>query len=249
VDREATPEEVDFEGLNGRINVRQAVFRVTPRIGRDYQFQLALEDPAPSVTNGSGVSRVPDLVATARMDPTEQIHMKLALIARQIRATPDTELELTTNQESATGYGLSISGRAEFPRFGSRDSVFFQVNGGRGIGRYINDLASVGSFDGIIDPETGEMELIDVFAGYVSYQHWWGPTSRSNLTFGWVDLDNPNFVEDSFYRRTLRSSLNYMWTPMPRMDLGAEFLWGERQNEDGSNGDATQIQFAAKYLF
>ena len=246
VDTQASPEEVDFEGLNGRVNVRQALVRLTPSIGRKYEFQLSLEDPNPSVTNGNGVSRTPDVIGSARMQWTQNIHAKMALLLRQVRATANTG---DFGQESEFGFGVTLSGRAEFPRFGARDAVFFQVNGGRGIGRYINDLNSVGEFDGVINPVDGELELIDVFAGYLSYQHWWREEARSNITFGWVYLNNPGFVDGSFYQQTRRASANFLWSPMHRVDLGAEFLWGERENEDGSSGTATQLQFVGKYYF
>ena len=82
----------------------------------------------------------------------------------------------------------------------------FQLNAGNGIGRYVNDLKSVGSFDGIFNPANGKLKLFDVVAGYVSWQHWWlGSSSlRSNFTLGVVEVDNPDFVEGDAYKRTLR---------------------------------------------
>ena len=52
------------------------------------------------------------------------------------------------------------------------------------------------------------MELFDVLAGYVSYQHFWGKTMRSNFTLGVVDIDNPSFVGPDAYQRTIRVSTN-----------------------------------------
>ena len=72
---------------------------------------------------------------------------------------------------------------------------------------------------------------------------------RSNFTFGAVEVDNPDFVSGDAYKRTLRFAANLMWSPTPRIDLGAEYLWGNRENEDGENGDATQIQLGARYRF
>jgi hypothetical protein len=40
----------------------------------------------------------------------------------------------------------------------------FQLNAGNGIGRYVNDLKSVGSFDGIFNPANGKLKLFDVVA-------------------------------------------------------------------------------------
>jgi hypothetical protein len=37
--------------------------------------------------------------------------------------------------------------------------------------------------------------------------------------------------------------------PTSRVDIGSEVLWGMRENEDGSDGDATQAQLAVKYRF
>jgi len=59
--------EIDFEGLNGRINVRQAQVRFQPRVGRRYELAVSLEDPAPQVTGGEGVSRLPDIVASGQL--------------------------------------------------------------------------------------------------------------------------------------------------------------------------------------
>ena len=195
--------------------------------------------------NGQGITRTPDIIASARFHPHERLHMKLALIARQIRG----QLE-RGSAEQELGGGATVSGRITTPLLDERDSVLFQLNAGNGIGRYVNDLASVGSFDGVFNLETGELELFEIVAGYVSYQHWWGRNNmRSNFTFGVVEVDNPDFVSGDAYKRTLRFSSNLMWSPTPRIDVGTEYLWGNRKNENGDNNDATQIQVMARYRF
>ena len=245
VDTDSTPEEIDFEGLNGRVNVRQAQVRLFPRVGERYEFELSAEDPNPLVANGEGVTRFPDIVATGRLNWGSRLHFKVGGLYRQVRANWE---QAPSETEKKTGYGFQVSGRFDAGWFDRRDSILFQVNGGKGIGRYVNDLRSVGNFDGIFDAD-GSLKLIDVVAGYVSGQHWWGETMRSNLTFGFVRLDNPGFVEDNFYKKTWRLSGNLLWSPTPRITLGGELLWGLRENEDGSDGDASQVQFAARYNF
>ena len=247
VDAQATPEEVDFEGLNGRINVRQAQVRVMPHIGREFEFQLSLEDPNPQIDNGEGVSRVPDLIASARFQLREALHFKVAAMVRQIRGQWDGD---PGNTQKDTAWGLTLSGKFDFPLFDDRDSILFQFSGGNGLGRYVNDLKSVGSFDGRFDPVTGELELIDVLAGYISAQHWWGETLRSNFThrLRGCRLFGCGRSERLSAHRAVAST-NMFWSPTPRIDLGGEFLWGKRENQDGNDGDATQVQFAAKYRF
>ena len=249
MDTDASPEEVDFEGLNGRINVRQAQVRLMPTRGKEYGLELSLEDPNPQVQDGQGVTRSPDLVVAGRFDPRERLHLKVGLIGRQIRAQANPGFGIGVSKKYA--WGATVSGRLITPAFDKRDSLMFQLNRGNGIGRYINDLSSVGSYDGIFNPANGDLQLFDVLAGYVSWQHWWGgPRSlRSNYTLGFVNVDNPGFVEGDAYKKTIRLSTNLFWTPTPRIDVGAEYLWGRRENEDGENGDAAQIQMMARYRF
>ena len=78
VDTNATPEGVDFEGLNGRINVRQSQVRFSPRIGEDFQALLALEDPNPQLQNGSGVTRLPDIVLAGSFTPNVKLPKRTA---------------------------------------------------------------------------------------------------------------------------------------------------------------------------
>lgn len=245
VDRSSSPEEVDFEGLNGRINVRQAQFRFQPGFGSKYEMAISLEDPSPEVQGGSGVSQVPDFVISGRVNLRNNFHTRLALLLRQVRAQPDSNPDDVVKEY---GYALQLSSKVDFPLFDQRDKIMFQLNAGKGYGRYVNDLNSVGNFDGIFDVN-GDLELIDVLSGYVSAQHWWRGSLRSNLTFGYVELNNPSFVEGEFYKRTTRVSGNLFWSPTPRFDVGAELLWGEKETEDGEQGTASQFQFAARYLF
>lgn len=254
VDTQATPEEVDFEGLNGRINVRQSQVRYSPRIGEDFQLELSLEDPNPQIQNGNGVTRIPDVVLAGRFSPHQRLHLKAALLGRQIRGQESTsngtggEVE-TGGVDKSYAWGLSLSGSVAMPTFDSRDKFLVQLNRGNGIGRYVNDLNSIGNYDGIFNPNTGELELFNVFAGYGSAQHWWGDTLRSNFTLGFVDINNPGFIDGDAYKRTIRASANILWNPTPRIDTGLEYLWGRRENKDGDHGDAQQIQMMMRYLF
>ena len=245
MDPDASPEEIDFEGLNGRINVRQAQFRYMPSLGEQYELQFALEDPNPEIQNGSGITRTPDVILAGRFFSYKRLHTKLSLIAREIRGQSNSG-----DAEKEFAWGTSLSGSAATPRFDARDKLLFQLNYGNGIGRYVNDLSSIGNFDGIFQNDTNELQLFHVTAGYISWQHWWGINElRSNFTLGSVEVDNPGYLDGDAYQRTLRISSNLLWSPIPRIDVGGEYLWGQRENEDGEEGNAAQLQFAVKYRF
>jgi hypothetical protein len=42
---------------------------------------------------------------------------------------------------------------------------------------------------------------------------------------------------------------NLVWSPIDHMDIGGEYLWGQRDNKNGDVGTARRIQFSTKYLF
>ena len=251
VDTNATPEGVDFEGLNARINVRQSQVRFSPQFGESFSLELSLEDPNPQIQNGSGITRIPDFVVAGRFQPHDRLHLKAALLGRQIRGQEQVPSgsDSDGNIDKQYAWGYSLSGSFNTPYFDYRDKFLFQLNKGNGIGRYVNDLSSIGNYDGIFNQATGELQLFNVFTTYGSLQHWWGNTSRSNFTLGYVDINNPGFIEGDAYKRTIRASANFMWNPIANMDTGIEYLWGRRENKDGEHGDAQQIQLMLRYMF
>ena len=112
MDVESSPEELDFEGINGRINVRQAQLRFFPQIGEQWNLAVALEDPRPNVTGGDGVSQFPDVVASIRRTWFDRWHVKSSIILRNLQARQASN---TSNKQTELGWGLSLSGRVAAP--------------------------------------------------------------------------------------------------------------------------------------
>jgi hypothetical protein len=48
---------------------------------------------------------------------------------------------------------------------------------------------------------------------------------------------------------TNRWSLNLTWSPIPRVDLVTEFLFGNRTNKDGQKGGSSQLQLGTNFRF
>lgn len=40
-----------------------------------------------------------------------------------------------------------------------------------------------------------------------------------------------------------------VWSPIERMSLGAEYVWGRREDESGDAGTLNRLQFSAKYMY
>jgi cell pole-organizing protein PopZ len=240
MDVEASPEELDFEGINGRINVRQAQLRWFPQIGEDWNLAVSVEDPAPDVTGGDGVSQIPDI------NVLNEWSVQGSLLLRTLRARWDLD---PSRKEDATGWALSVSGRRPFTKWDDRDNLMFQLNYGKGYGRYVNDLSTVGGQDAVFNDDTGDLAALPVLSSYIAFQHWWHDQLRSTFNASFVNIDNKDFQPGDAYDRTVRMSGNIIYSPTPRIDVGGELLWGLRRDKDGSDGDASQFQASFRYRF
>ena len=258
-DPEAEPDGIDFEGLNAISMVRQPQVRYTRRLGERLKAAIAFEEANPSLTGATGVNQVPDLVVRLRWDPkdahfsfgllTEGSHIQTAILVRQLRGEIDTPPGESRETLSTLGYGINLSGVVPAPWARERDRFRWAWNAGEGIGRYISDLSAVGGQDAYYDPEADALDALPIASAYLGFEHWWRPQVRSTLTAGYVWVDNLDSQPAEAFKRTERFSLNLAWSPIPRLDLVAEFLWGRRFNLDRQSGSAGQLQLGGSFRF
>jgi hypothetical protein len=257
-DPEAEPDGIDFEGLNAIALFRQPLVRWTKLFGSEFSLAAAIENPAPDITNAKGVSQVPDLVVRGRWEPAEGrkgplgliarqgVHVNLALLFRQIRGEP---LDQPNTTLSTGGFGAGVSGRLTAPWEEENGQVTFSAYAGSGIGRYITDLGTLGGQDAYFDPETNTITALPVFAWYLGYERRWDAKLRSTFTYGSVLVNNIDAQPGSAFHITNRWSLNLTWSPIPRVDLVSEFLFGNRTNKDGQRGSSNQLQLGTNFRF
>jgi len=251
MNNEAQPEGIDFEGLNGNIFARQPQLRYRIQKSEKNSYFLSLEDPRPSVTDGNAISQFADMVGAFRRSG-EHGHFRVSAVLRQLRVRSEDDIQKT----GATGWGAALSGRINFLKH-NEDNLLYELSYGNGHGRYINDLNAEGGQDAIYDPVTNRLETLPAFSTFVAYQHWWGEVGnrlgfdnlRTTVVASLVDVNNLDIQPDNAYHRTFRASINLMWSPLTVIDIGAEYLWGQRTDKNRESGSASQFQFAAKYRF
>jgi hypothetical protein len=232
------PETLDFQGPNGSQQTRQPLVRWARDFGENFTFWAAVEEPDSSIENGEGLTRWPDGVLALNYHDGWG-HLKPAVLLRDIRGKSSGG-----SAQSEFGWGASLSSTINLPILAKKDNLKFQLVYGRGIGRYMNDS---GVNDGVFEGEN--LKPLPVFSGFGALEHWWIEGLRSSAVFGWVDIDNQGVEPDNALSRTLYLAGNLIWSPIKQMDLGGEILWGQRKNKDGFKGDATRVQFSAKYKF
>ena len=246
MDSRSRPEDLDFEGINGQVMLRQPQIRYFPKIGQSWHLLVSAEDPTAVIENGQGLSQMPDLIASVEKTWFDDWHIKSSLLLRKMSGDCDC---LDGESDSTRGWALSISGMTNVTRWDSRDNAQIQLTYGQGHSRYINDLGSIGAADAVFDESTGKLTAVESFAMYIAFQKWWTSNMRSNFNYGFVSVKNIPFASPTAYRETNRLIANIIWSPIARIDLGAQILSGSRINEDKERGTALQIQLSAKYRF
>ena len=86
----------------------------------------------------------------------------------------------------------------------------------------------------------------------ISYQHWWTPTLRSTIDFGVVHQDVPLGLigrlasggPTGVNKELVNVHVNLIWSPVPFINTGIEYLWGHRQTAFNQKGDENILEFA-----
>jgi len=233
----ALPEALDFVGpAESTTFIRQSMIRYTTG-----NLELALENPQTFVSGGDrDLSTVPDLIARYTFKLDGGSYVKLAGLVRSLKIQDDS----SGSQADATAYGISAS--AKFV-FGSGGDLRAMVNYGDGIGRYVGLGFTP---DGVRNPITGEIETAESVSYFVAYRHLWNDKWRSNIMYGTNSIDYENDLTAASLNDNASSfHFNVIHNVLPKLDVGAEIIWGEREVVNGTDGDFTRFMLSAKYAF
>jgi hypothetical protein len=245
MDPNALPEAVDFIGVtDGTVFVRQAQLRYTSG-----GFAVALENPHTTVTPYQGGSAqlspdhnvMPDLTARYTWKG-DWGFFGVAGLLRQLR-TDGRNDALPSGTSTATAGGVSVMGKAVL---GSNDDLRYSATVGKGIGRYL--AFGLGS-DVVVDAN-GELNALDGYGGFVAWRHVFSPKVRTNLMYSAAMFDNDKAITGfGVTERAQSLHANLIYSPFPKLDIGAELIFGQRALEDDREGDLRRIHTSVKYSF
>ena len=235
MDVAALPDAVDFVGpTDGTVFVRQAQLRYTQG-----PWSFSVENPQTTVTPyrtgtrfNSGDNALPDV--TARwLTKGDWGHFTVAGMVRQFKLLDETD----------TGASVSVSGKFNL---GKSDDIRYAVNAGQGIGRYL--AFGVGS--DVVTEADGDISALDGYGGFVAWRHVFSPKVRTNLMYSASHFDNDAaFTGFGVTERTQSMHANVIYSPFPKLDLGAELIYGQRSLEDDREGDLKRLHTSVKYAF
>ncbi len=219
--------------------------------GDAFGYDIALEQPETTLTDASGGQvlpgddQVPDLIARLHYSDGWG-KVAAAVVLRQIRQDQATLSDGTTvlgTSDSANAWGINLSTQLYI---GDLDDFRFGIIHGDGIGRYIAlNAYNAGTVDAL-----GNIELQEAGGGYVAYRHWWSESLRSTAAYSTVSTSNNiNVAPTTVSKQAYSYHVNLLWTPIPYSQLGIEYAYLEREQEDRQKGDMGRLYIEARYDF
>ena len=234
----ALPEALDFVGpAESTTFIRQAMVRYT--MGG---LEIAAENPESFVAGAGdaerGFSTMPDLIARYTFNFGDKgSYFKVAGLYRNIKIG-----DVGGSQPDEAGYGITASTKWAF---GGGADLRAMVTVGDGVGRYIG-LGFVR--DGYLDANNN-IATAEALAYFVALRIPFGKW-RTNIMYGSTSIDyDDNILAAGLNDNGSSIHWNLIYNILPKLDIGAEIMYGQRELVDGTDGDFTRLQFSAKYAF
>jgi hypothetical protein len=243
LDMRAVPETLDFAGPAGLWQQRHPLFRFTKAVSDTFVTEVSMETPEDVFyINAERQTRWPDFAASGFWQVAGDYidHVRVAALARDLRAEAADGA-----RDSVLGWTIQGSGKLKLPFLGPKDNFRIHVHYGDGYGTYIKG----GPREGVFNTATSELEAIGIFGSFGGVQHFWSQRLRSNLVYGYVNADNPGFVSGDTFDNTNYVAADLIWSPYKTTTIGAEYLWGRRENKDGASGTGNRLLFSSRFDF
>jgi hypothetical protein len=263
MDIDTFPNVVDYWGPPGMVFVRTPQVRLTFKSG-GHEFAFAIERPSNDVDPGQlriidpeignnveGHETIPDFTAHWRYDGGWG-HIQIAGILRKVGFET---IGTTNNEPKGSKLGWGVNGSANI-KVTKKDVLHLSAVYGEGIATYMNDggvdLAPGGQPLGPAPlANTGRpvAEVAPLLGLMAYYDHYWSDKWSTSIGWSETHLDNTSLQEPTAFHHGQYASANLLFTPDKHLLMGAEFLWGERQDKDHAVGHDTRVQVSFKYSF
>jgi hypothetical protein len=257
MDLQASPFTIDGEGPSNQIGQRHPLLRYTYYHKDKFQFAFAAEMPEISMVEISDEphqiykqnQHVPDLITHFKFQGKFG-HIQLGAILRIMNYGDST---VAKKSVFMPGGGLALSGTFNLWK---NATLHYQIDGGKGIASYIQDLAYL---DCDLLPSLNrdnKMNTAWMYGGFIALQQFWTKKLQSNIMYGITRLEAPKnnnllfgVYAPWYYKYGHYFAVNTFWNFFDFATLGIEYVWGERVNLDGAKGYANRFNLLFQYHF
>lgn len=245
-DTPANAPTIDIQNVNSRTFFRTPLIGYVGKLGKGWTMGISLELPQIKITTATGFKavsqRVPDLPIYIQYKGSKG-HIKLTGAVRSLQYG----ITATSEIETETGLGIQLSGT-----FKPAKSLTLYSQGiyGKGIGRYINDLAAQ------------NMDLVPLYVNALGTLPMYGVSLGAKLdlsksvyatsTFSVAGLEKNDGIylsRDTDFFRGSYFSATLFWNTYKNLTMAWEYIRGSRINTNDTKGTANRAQFMVLYSF
>ena len=236
MDEDALPPTLDFEEPVAYALVRAAQVRWTHPLGENWYAAVAIEAPdndiGPMPAPGHREDPWPNL--TSRLRWTRGMnHLQLSAYAGQARY----RLDAGGKDDEFLWAGLLTGSVKVF----QKDRFLLQLGYGHGLARYRGGpVAAPG--------EDGHLEALPVSGVMVSFEHFWTKTLSSNVCYSVARTSNTRGQSASAVNNLEYAAVILAWRYSSWASVGVEYLYGSREDRDGSLGQAHRVMAAFRFF-
>lgn len=237
---------IDIQNVNSRTFFRTPLIGYVGNLGKGWTLGVALELPKIKLTTATGLKainqRVPDLPVYIQYKGSKG-HIKLTAAVRSLQYGVTSSSDI----ETETGLGVQLSGT--FKPI-STLTLYSQGIYGKGIARYINDLAAQ------------NMDLVPLNANALGTLPMYGISLGAKLdfsksvyatsTFSLAGLEKNDGIylnRDNDYFKGSYFSATLFWNAYKNLTMAWEYIHGSRVNTNDAKGTANRAQFMVLYSF
>jgi hypothetical protein len=241
------PESVNWNGPTGSVTLRTPQVRYYGSNKKGLKWAVALEYARPDLDQNSVdtlnyevVQLIPDL--TARFVKQGKFGaVQLSGVLTTVSLSSD--VNKVSNQ---FGIGGSLSGTLDF----SSSKILYQITYGTAISHYINIFSGTGN-DAVFNPTTGGLDPIRSFGGILAYSYQGMVLKKlsSTVTLGYADLNNYDYQPADTYSSSMSAAWDSFWSFTEGSKLGLEYMYNQRWDKGGENGNASRISVLFYYDF
>ena len=234
---------IDVQGVNSRTFFRNPLIGFKTNISEKSSFGIALEFPKTKMTTGTTIrtvnQRYPDIPLYLMFKGTKA-HLKLAGVLRAM----DFGVNSTQKVETKFGAGVQVSGSL---KLGDQFTLFSQGIYGKGVARYINDLAAL-NLDMVPDAANNTLQALPMYSVSLGARADFSKKLYASANFSVAALANKTdyYSANEFYNGKYFSA-SLFWTGVKNLTIAGEYLYGYRLNMNDTHSNANRFQVMFMY--
>jgi len=234
---------VDVQGVNSRTFFRNPLIGFKTNISEKSSFGIALEFPKTKMTTGTTIravnQRYPDIPVYLMFKGTKA-HLKLAGVLRAM----DFGVNSTQKVETKFGAGVQVSGSL---KLGNQFMLVSQGIYGKGVARYINDLAAL-NLDMVPDAANNTLQTLPMYSVSLGARADFSKKLYASANFSVAALANKTdyYSANEFYNGKYFSA-SLFWTGVKNLTIAGEYLYGYRKNMNDTHSNANRFQIMFMY--